>query len=91
MWFINYELPFGMSMISCIPLVGSFIGGAIVPHIYTTDGFGKAFGSGFIACAACFFIVILLCILDAKAEKHDEQLLAKYKREKLQESANSGR
>ena len=30
-WFINYELPFAMSMISFVPLFGSFLQGAIIP------------------------------------------------------------
>jgi len=82
-WFINYELPFGMSMITCIPLVGSFIGGAVVPHIYTNSGFGDAFFAGFEVCAGCMVLVICVCILDHKAEKHDRDLLERYKKEKL--------
>ena len=33
-WFINYELPFAMSMVSCLPLIGSFVGGAVIPSVY---------------------------------------------------------
>ena len=33
-WFINYELPLAISMISCIPLCGSFLNGAIVPSVF---------------------------------------------------------
>jgi len=33
-WFMNFELPLAISMISCIPLCGSFLNGAIVPSIY---------------------------------------------------------
>ena len=30
-WFILYELPLAMSMISCLPLFGSWAGGALIP------------------------------------------------------------
>ena len=33
-WFINYELPLAISMISSIPLIGSFMNGAITPVVY---------------------------------------------------------
>jgi MFS family permease len=33
-WFMNYELPFAMSMVSCLPLIGSFVGGAMVPRVF---------------------------------------------------------
>ena len=33
-WFITYELPFAMSMITCLPLFGSFVGGAIIPSAF---------------------------------------------------------
>ena len=33
-WFVNYELPFAMSMISFVPLFGSFSQGALIPHIF---------------------------------------------------------
>ena len=31
-WFINYELPLSISLISSIPLIGSFLNGAITPR-----------------------------------------------------------
>jgi len=36
-YFINYELPVGIAMISCIPLIGSFVGGAVQPMIYNSS------------------------------------------------------
>ena len=70
-WFINYELPFGMSMISCVPLLGSFAGGAIVPTIYNESGFGASFAVGFMVCCFCFLIVLVLYFIDYKVEKAD--------------------
>ena len=36
-WFLHFELPLAMSMISCVPLAGSFIGGAVIPHVYHSN------------------------------------------------------
>ena len=33
-WFINYELQLAMGMSSCVPLLGSFLGGAVVPSAF---------------------------------------------------------
>lgn len=36
-WFINYELPFAISLISCIPLFGSLLNGVITPKLFTEN------------------------------------------------------
>lgn len=83
-WFINYELPLAISMISCIPLCGSFLNGAIVPRVYqNTDSFGDAFRVGFILCIVGFVLVLILYILDSRSEKFDAKLLVEFKKEKV--------
>ena len=79
-WFINYELPLAMSVISCIPLLGSFVGGAVVPATYIDNdkSFGAAFRVGFLFAVFCFFIVVIIWILDYKTDKHDEKKLNEY-------------
>lgn len=78
-WFINYELPLAIAMLTCIPLCGSFIGGAVVPYIYQkNESFGDAFRIGFIQCLIAFGIVLLRTLLDYKTEKHDAALLATF-------------
>jgi len=63
-------------MLSCIPLCGSFIGGAMVPHIYEeNENFGEAFQIGFILCLIAFGIVVVRTWLDYVTEKHDKALL----------------
>lgn len=65
-----------IAMLSCIPLCGSFIGGALVPHIYLeTNSFGKSFEIGFILCIFASGIVIIRTWLDYVTEKHDKALL----------------
>jgi MFS family permease len=82
-WFINYELPLAIAMLSCIPLCGSFIGGAVVPIIYDkTESFGEAFKIGFILCLVAFCIVLLRTWLDYTTEKHDALLLEHFSEEK---------
>ena len=72
-WFINFELPFAISMLSCIPLCGSFLNGSIVPRIFSnTQSYGDSFAIGFILCILGFFLVISSAILDYKAEKYDK-------------------
>jgi len=65
-WFINYELPLAISLISSIPLIGSFLCGAIIPRVYTSSGenLGDAFYVGFISCLLSFILVIALTLLD---------------------------
>jgi len=59
-------------MISCIPLMGSFLGGAIVPSVYNRrNSFGDAFGIGFLLCLVSLVLVVLMSILDYKSEKLD--------------------
>ena len=52
-WFINFELSFAISLISCIPLFGSLLNGYITPRVYehkadtlpAGDDKGLAFGA----------------------------------------------
>lgn len=87
-WFINFELPLAIAMISCVPLLGSFLGGAVVPTVYNIRGsFGDAFGIGFTLCLVSMLLVIMLSILDYKAEKHDQRVLKEFtaKRKQLEQ------
>jgi len=64
-WFINYELPLAISMISSIPLIGSFMNGAITPVVFIKTGdLGSAFLVGFELCLVSFLLVIFLTCLD---------------------------
>lgn len=67
-WFLNFELPFAMSMIICIPLLGTQIGGALVPTVYNKGGFGLAFSIGFILLVGSLVIVIVLAFIDYYAD-----------------------
>lgn len=72
-WFINFELPFAMAIITCIPLLGSLLNGIAVPTIYNMNqSFFEAFGGGFILCLITLFLVIMMAILDRRMEKHDD-------------------
>jgi len=70
-------------MISCIPLCGSFLNGAVVPHIFGKNhgSFGDAFRIGFILCLLSLLMVVAIMIIDIKTEKHDAKVLKRYKRE----------
>lgn len=82
-WFINYELPLAISMISSIPLIGSFMNGAVTPKVYlSTKDLGSAFAVGFVLCLCSLALVIFLTCLDYKTCKHDERLLQDCIREK---------
>ena len=37
-WFINFELPFAMGLISFVPLIGSVVSGILVPELYLHYG-----------------------------------------------------
>lgn len=65
-WFINYELPLSMSMVSAFPLIASFGTGIVVPPVYNEKGFGPAFNVGFIICLVCLGEYLLLFWLDYK-------------------------
>ena len=70
-------------MISCIPLCGSFLGGAIVPSVYERNwSFGEAFRVGFLLCLIGFVLVSILTYIDYKTEKYDKKLLEKYSEDK---------
>ena len=78
-WFINYELPLAISIISCVPLCGSFINGAVVPSIYNKNySFFEAFGVGFILCCVTFVIVLFMACLDYKMEETDAKKLKEF-------------
>ena len=81
-WFMDFELPFAMSMIICVPLLGTQIGGMVVPSAYNANGFGFAFSLGFMLLLMSLVIVIILALIDRHAEKKDLQLLKEYKRGK---------
>ena len=82
-WFINFELPLAISMISCIPLMGSFINGAIIPTIYeNTQSFGTSFLVGFIMTLFSLLVVLLLTSIDYKTEVHDNDLLREYSKKR---------
>lgn len=83
-WFINYELPLAISMISSIPLIGSFMNGAITPVVYQNrdKSLGDAFLVGFGLCICSMLLVIFLTCLDYKACKYDEKLLQDFSKEK---------
>jgi len=83
-WFINFELPFAMSMIICLPLFGSFIQGAAIPSVYESYGFGTAFAVGFGMCLGSLVLVIVLSIIDYYSNERDLELLLWYK-DKVQE------
>ena len=81
-WFINFEMPFAIACCSCLPLFGSFIGGAFIPKVYneTKDesGFGDSFALGFWICVGSMLLVFLLYTIDYKTEKHDKKLLESF-------------
>lgn len=72
-----------MSMISCIPLIGSFLNGAIVPSVYqNTENFGTAFLVGFIFTIFSLVVVLVLTSLDFKTEVNDQALLKEYSKKR---------
>ena len=71
-------------MISCIPLFGSLLNGAVTPGMYnkyigedgdTANGFGAAHLIGFFLQVASLLMVIAIFMLDAYAEKTDKMIL----------------
>jgi hypothetical protein len=70
-------------MISCIPLIGSFLNGAIVPSVYqNTKNFGTAFLVGFIFTIFSLVVVLVLTSLDFKTEVNDQALLKEYSKKR---------
>jgi MFS family permease len=92
-WFINFELSFAISLISCIPLFGSLLNGYVTPRVYehkaaslpAGDNNGLAFGAanliGFLMQIASLAMVIFIVLIDAATEKTDKMLLRQYKKE----------
>lgn len=75
-WFINYELGFAIAMISCVPLLGSFVNGAVTPMVWkNTRNFGQTFMVGFYLCLLSFFIVVVMALLDYTACEADKATL----------------
>ena len=90
-WFINYELPIAIAMITCVPLCGSFLGGALVPTIYEKNwSFGEAFRVGWLMTIIGFLLILILTFIDYKTEKHDKKLLEKFIEEKKQARIKAG-
>lgn len=82
-WFINFELPFAISLIACFPLCGSLLNGAILPVLYKhyDMNFGLPNLVGLFTCIASFIIVIAIVYINIMAEKKDKVLLKRYKKE----------
>ena len=40
-WFVNFELPVAMGLISLVPIVGSFASGIVVTTLYENYGVGE--------------------------------------------------
>jgi len=75
-WFINFEISFAMAMSATIPLVASYLGGALFPSIYQkTKDFGYTMLIGFYTCAFSLICVLILAVLDNKSETHDKIVL----------------
>ena len=83
-WFINFELPLAISLISSIPLFGSFLNGAVTPRVYESaqnddednqQSLGDAFRIGFYQCLGSLVLVIALTVLDYRTLKHDTKKL----------------
>jgi len=69
-WFINFELPFAISLIACFPLCGSLLNGAISPAIYAAhpSDFGLPNLVGEFLCVASFIMVLAIMYIDRMAE-----------------------
>ena len=82
-WFINFELPFAISLIACFPLCGSLLNGAVSPWLYSKhdENFGLPNLVGSFTCLASFMMVLVIVYIDRMAEKKDEVLLKQYKKE----------
>jgi hypothetical protein len=66
-------------MISCIPLCGSFLNGAVIPGVFNNNqSFGEAFLVGLILCVVSFLMVIGIACLDRKMEKRDAEKLEEF-------------
>jgi len=79
-WFINFELPIAMGLISVVPIAGSVVSGIAVPELYTyyDQSFEKVFSYGVVICLICFLLVLVMVMVDKSAEKHDDIVLLNY-------------
>jgi hypothetical protein len=78
-WFLNFEISFAMALSGTIPLIASFIGGAVFPAAYSsTDSFGYTLLLGFWACLFSLICVVFLALLDNKTEANDKEVLKEY-------------
>ena len=74
-WFRDFELPMAMSIIICLPMLGTFLQGAWIPSVYEDSSFGWAFAIGFFMCLGSLALVILLSFIDKTTTERDNQLL----------------
>ena len=81
-WFINFELPFAISIIACIPLFGSFLNAVVPTVLINTGSFGDAFLLGFALTLVSLILVLFLTSLDYKTEAHDNILLKQYSKKR---------
>lgn len=91
-WFKGKEISFAFGFNLSIGAMGSVIGGAVSPSIYSyTQSLGSTFLVGFAVCFFCSILSILLSILDKYADKVDEVTQNKISEEekfKLQDLKN---
>lgn len=83
-WFINFELPIAISMVSCIPLCGSFLNGFVSPKVFESTGnnFGYPNLIGFIMTLVSCVLVLMTVYLDKYAETKDAETLKQFKKDK---------
>lgn len=77
-WFVGPNLNFALSVTSSLPYAGCILDAWISPVLFekADNGFGISFWLGFVFNCLGFLIVIVLCIIDHRAEKN----LAKMKK-----------
>ena len=79
-WFINFELPIAISIITGIPLIGSFLNGALLPDIYEkTQSLGDSFFFGFKMCNLGFILSSIVIVFDYWAANEDDEIFKQFK------------
>ena len=71
-WFKGQELSFAFGIMISFARITSFIQGPIVERISNRHNVGYALMVGFIICVVCFFVLLMLILLDVWAAKKDE-------------------
>ena len=71
-YFTHFEFSFATGMVEVLPLIAEYSGASIAPFVYEKFGFAPAFGLGFLICAICYVLMIVLFIIDTRVEKHDK-------------------